>query len=120
MLAALRSAPLGRPWRGDGLDVWGRIAEWEDQAPPGEPGTRPIEPADAAARLALLLERSGLDEARPTQAVFAAEAALPRPFIPGIHRHIPVSASLDRDTPVPYLAPATVLERIAAAKGSSA
>ncbi len=52
--------------------------------------------------------------------VFAAEAPLPRPFIPGIHKHIPVSASLDRDTPVPYIAPATVLERIAAAKGSSA
>jgi ATP-dependent DNA helicase DinG len=75
VLAALRSASLGRPWRGDGLDVWSRVAEWEDQAPPGESGTRPIDPAAAAARLALLLDRSGLLEARPMQAAFAAEAA---------------------------------------------
>ncbi len=51
--------------------------------------------------------------------VFAAEAPLPRTFIPGVHRHIPVSAALDRDAPVPYLAPVTLRDRIAAAKGSS-
>ena len=36
VIGALRSAPLGRPWRGSGLDVWSRSPEWEDQAPPGE------------------------------------------------------------------------------------
>lgn len=75
VLGALRSEPLGRPWRGDGLDVWSRVVEWEDQAPPGEPGTRPIDPAASAERLAMLLGRSGLTEARPMQAVFATEAS---------------------------------------------
>jgi ATP-dependent DNA helicase DinG len=74
-LGALRSAPIGRPWRGTGLEVWSRLPEWEDQAPSGEAGSKPIDPAGASQRLASLLERAGLDEARPTQAEFAAEAA---------------------------------------------
>jgi ATP-dependent DNA helicase DinG len=74
-LAALRSAPIARPWRGDGLDVWSRLAEWEDEGPAGEPGSRPIEPEAAAQRLAVLLARSGLLEPRPTQAQFSVEAA---------------------------------------------
>ena len=40
VIGALRSAPLGRPWRGSGLEVWSRLPEWEDQAPPGEAGRR--------------------------------------------------------------------------------
>ncbi len=72
---ALRSAPVRDGWRGSGLEVWGRVPEWEDQAPPGESGTRPIEPEAASARLAELLATAGLDEARPAQAQFAAEAA---------------------------------------------
>jgi len=74
-IRALRSGPLGKPWRGAGLDVWSRLTEWEDEGPPGEPGTNRIDPAAAADRLATLLERSGLAEARPTQAAFAAETA---------------------------------------------
>jgi ATP-dependent DNA helicase DinG len=74
-IGALRSGQLGRPWRGSGLEVWSRLPEWEDQAPPGEAGSKPIDPAAAAQRLAGLLERAGLDEARPTQAAFAAETA---------------------------------------------
>ncbi len=74
-IGALRSAPLGRPWRGSGLEVWSRLTEWEDQAPPGEAGSKPVDPQDAARRLAALLDRAGLDEARPTQAEFAAETA---------------------------------------------
>ncbi len=75
VIGALRSRPLGRPWRGTGLEVWSRLTEWEDQAPPGEAGSKPIEPDGAARRLAALLERAGLDETRPTQAAFAAETA---------------------------------------------
>ncbi|MCC7267717.1 MAG: ATP-dependent DNA helicase, partial [Caulobacteraceae bacterium] len=74
-IAALRSAPVGDAFRSSGLDVWARIAEWEDGAPPGESGTKPIEAEGAAARLAELLQRAGLDEARPSQAQFAAETA---------------------------------------------
>ncbi|HWF77227.1 MAG TPA: ATP-dependent DNA helicase [Caulobacteraceae bacterium] len=74
-IGALRSAPLGRPWRSSGLDVWTRLPEWEDQAPAGEAGSKPVDPEGAAQRLAALLERAGLDEARPTQSAFAAETA---------------------------------------------
>jgi ATP-dependent DNA helicase DinG len=75
VVAALRTAPLGRAWRGSGLDVWSRLMEWEESAPLGEPGSKPITPEAAQARLADLLARAGLDEARPAQARFAAEAA---------------------------------------------
>jgi hypothetical protein len=47
--------------------------------------------------------------------VFAAETALARPFIPGIHKHIPVAASLDGDDPVPFPTPPTARERLAEA-----
>jgi ATP-dependent DNA helicase DinG len=75
VIGALRTAPIARPWRGDGLDVWSRLKEWEDEGPAGEPGSRAIDPAAAAERLATLLVRAGLSEARPTQAQFAVEAA---------------------------------------------
>jgi ATP-dependent DNA helicase DinG len=74
-IQALRSRPVRDHFRGSGLEVWARLAEWEDQAPPGEAGSRPIEPEAAERRLLDLLGRAGLDEARPTQKQYAAEAA---------------------------------------------
>lgn len=74
-VAALRSAPVGNQFRTSGLDVWTRVAEWEDQAPPGEAGSKPLAPEEAQQRLAELLQRAGLDEARPSQVEYAAEAA---------------------------------------------
>ena len=74
-IAALNRHPSTRRHRGGGLDVWARLAEWEDEAPAGSPGTQAVTPQAAAARLAELLSRAGLDEARPTQAAFAAETA---------------------------------------------
>ena len=74
-IAALRSRPVRDGFRGSGLEVWGRIPEWEDQAPPGESGTKPIFSEAAEQRLGELLARAGLDEARPTQKQFAGEAA---------------------------------------------
>ena len=74
-IGALRSAPMGNMFRTSGLDAWTRLPEWEGEAPPGEAGSKPIAPEAAAGRLRELLERSGLDEARPAQAEFAAEAA---------------------------------------------
>ncbi len=73
VIGALRSAPVGNQFRSSGLDAWTRVAEWEDQGPAGEPGSKPVSPQEAAARLVTLLQRTGLDEARPTQAEFAAE-----------------------------------------------
>jgi ATP-dependent DNA helicase DinG len=75
VVGALRSAPVGNMFRTSGLDVWSRMVEWEAEAPPGEAGSKPIAPEAAAARLKELLQRAGLDEARPAQAEFSAEAA---------------------------------------------
>jgi len=75
VITALRSQAAREARRGTGLDVWTRIAEWEDQAPLGEPGSKPVAPDAARARLAEVLARAGLDEARPAQSEFAAEAA---------------------------------------------
>ena len=74
-IGALRSAPVGNMFRTSGLDVWTRLAEWEADAPPGEAGSRPIDPEGAAQRLKVLLAQAGLLEPRPAQAEFAAEAA---------------------------------------------
>lgn len=75
VVAALRSQPVRHSGRGSGLEIWSRIAEWEDQAPPGEPGSKPIDPEAAARRLDELLQKAGLDEARASQKVYAAETA---------------------------------------------
>jgi len=75
VIGAVRSAPVGNMFRTSGLDAWARLAEWEAEAPPGEAGSKPVAPEAAAGRLAELLARSGLDEARPAQAEYAAEAA---------------------------------------------
>jgi ATP-dependent DNA helicase DinG len=75
VIGALRSAPAGNQFRSSGLDVWARLTEWEAEAPPGEAGSKPVEGEAAAERLKTLLQRSGLDEARPAQAELAAEAA---------------------------------------------
>ncbi|MET0295315.1 MAG: ATP-dependent DNA helicase, partial [Phenylobacterium sp.] len=75
VIGALRSQPCGNAFRGSGLDVWMRIPEWEDAAPPGEAGSKPIDPEGATRRLKALLQQAGLDEARPAQAEFAAETA---------------------------------------------
>ena len=75
VVVALRTRPVREGWRGSGLEAWSRIPEWEDQAPPGEPGSKPVDPEAARARLAELLARAGLDEVRPAQAEFAAETA---------------------------------------------
>ena len=41
--------------KGSGLDVWAKLPEWQDYAPPPPPGSEPVEPAEARKRLAQLL-----------------------------------------------------------------
>ncbi len=73
---ALQSQPMReRQYRSSGLDVWARLEEWEDEAPRGEAGSAPVDSESARIRLAKLLQASGLDETRPTQSDYAAEAA---------------------------------------------
>ncbi len=76
VLRAIRSVPVReRRYRGSGMDVWTRLAEWEDQAPSGDPGTQEVSEASTRERLTALLGRAGLDEARPSQADFSAQVA---------------------------------------------
>jgi ATP-dependent DNA helicase DinG len=110
VLAALRSAPVGNQFRSSGLDVWMRLTEWEAEAPPGEPGSKPITPEGSAGRLAELLARAGLDEARPSQADYAAEAA--HSFLPrereGEPRFTLAEAGTGVGKTLGYLAPASL------------
>ncbi len=109
-VAALRSRELGRPWRGAGLDAWSRLPEWEDEAPEGRPGAQSVHPDDARQRLVDLLARAGLDEARPSQAEFAAETA--HAFAPrareGEPRMVLAEAGTGVGKTLGYLAPASL------------
>jgi len=109
-IAALRSTPVGNAFRTSGLDVWTRTPEWEAEAPAGEPGSKPVAPPAAAARLAELLARAGLDEARPSQAEYAAEAA--HAFQPrereGEPRFMLAEAGTGVGKTLAYLAPASL------------
>jgi ATP-dependent DNA helicase DinG len=109
-VAALRTAPVGNMFRSSGLDVWARMIEWEAEAPPGEAGSKPIAAEHAAQRLKELLHRSGLDEARPAQAEFAAEAAFA--FSPrereGEPRMMLAEAGTGTGKTLAYLAPASL------------
>src|SRR5262249_30505717 len=87
-----------------------RLPEWEADAPPGEAGSKPIAPDAAAQRLADLLVRRGLDEARPAQAEYAAEAAFA--FQPrereGEPRMMLAEAGTGVGKTLAYLAPASL------------
>ncbi|MFZ5721010.1 MAG: helicase C-terminal domain-containing protein [Pseudomonadota bacterium] len=110
VIAALRSAPASNHFRSSGLDVWQRLAEWEAEAPPGEPGSKPIHPDDAARRLRSLLETAGLHEPRPAQSDYAAETA--HAFMPRAREGEPNMMLAEAGTGVGktlgYLAPASL------------
>ncbi|MDH3911979.1 MAG: ATP-dependent DNA helicase [Rhodospirillales bacterium] len=74
-LAALGFAE-GRPGprRGVGLRVWERLPSWSEQAPEPPPGSAPVDPAEARARLAELLGEEA--EPRPQQADYASAVSL--------------------------------------------
>jgi ATP-dependent DNA helicase DinG len=55
------------------LEVWRRLPEWSEHAPPPPPGSEPVDPAQARARLARLLGTRS--EARPSQADYASAVA---------------------------------------------
>ncbi|HTK33706.1 MAG TPA: ATP-dependent DNA helicase [Caulobacteraceae bacterium] len=109
-VAALRSGPLRGDVRGAGLDVWTRLAEWEDAAPPSQSGSVVISPEAAQARLAELLVRAGLDEVRSQQSTFAAETAFS--FLPreqeGAPRLMLAEAGTGVGKTLGYLAPASL------------
>ncbi len=108
---ALQHQPVrDRHQRGSGLDVWSRLAEWEDEAPRGEAGSAPVDSESARIRLDKLLQASGLDETRPTQSDYAAEAAFA--FSPrdeeGRPRVLLAEAGTGTGKTLGYLAPASL------------
>jgi len=111
VLAALQQQPgRERHYRGSGLDVWSRLTEWEDEAPRGEAGSAPVDSESARIRLDKLLQASGLDETRPTQSDYAAEAAYA--FSPrdeeGRPRVLLAEAGTGTGKTLGYLAPASL------------
>lgn len=111
VLDALRAGPIReRRHRGSGLDVWSRLAEWEDEAPRGEAGSAPVDSESARIRLEKLLQASGLDETRPAQSDYAAEAAYA--FSPrneeGRPRVLLAEAGTGTGKTLGYLAPASL------------
>lgn len=56
-----------------GLDVWNRLSEWSEHAPPPPPEDAPVRPEEARERLAALVGEGA--EARPAQSDYAAIAA---------------------------------------------
>src|SRR5215469_8625180 len=52
------------------LEPWRRLSEWAEHAPEPPPGSEPVDPADARARLVQLLGEGA--EARPQQADYAS------------------------------------------------
>lgn len=91
-----------------GLNVWTRLKEWEDQAPPGRPDSWPVEAVEARARLVQLLGAHA--EPRPQQMQYAAHAAAA--FQPRDRRGAPRVVLAEAGTGIGktlgYIAPASV------------
>jgi ATP-dependent DNA helicase DinG len=75
VLAALGEEPEGDPSRspGAGLDVWRRLPEWSEHAPPPPAASFAVEPEEARSRLNQLLDERS--EPRPSQADYASATA---------------------------------------------
>ncbi len=106
VLAALGSAGDGKP--GDGLRVWKRLPEWEEEAPPPPPASHPVLPADARRRLAAMLGPDA--EQRPGQGDYASAAAAA--FAPREARGDPAAVLAEAGTgtgkTLGYVAPASL------------
>lgn len=75
VLAALGEEPEGDPSRAPvaGLDVWRRLPEWSEHAPPPPAASFAVEPEEARSRLNQLLDERS--EPRPSQADYASATA---------------------------------------------
>ncbi len=106
---------LGRPHgpdtgarRDPGLAVWNKLEEWEEPPPPTPPGTQPVDPAAARARLVGLLGEEA--EPRPQQSDYAS--ALAQAFRPRDVPDEPIVVLAEAGTGVGktlgYIAPASL------------
>ncbi|HEY1636887.1 MAG TPA: ATP-dependent DNA helicase, partial [Rhizomicrobium sp.] len=102
---------IGEPERAHspiaGFDAWRGLPEWEDEAPPPKPGSHPVAPQDARAKLRGLI---GSREARPEQVAYAEEAAFafgPRERV-GSPKIALIEAGTGIGKTLGYLAPASL------------
>ena len=106
VLAAL-GQPAARP-SNDALKVWRALPDWEEAAPPPPPGSLPVTPSDARARLAEILGEGA--EQRPSQADFASAASMaftPREMA-GEPRLVLAEAGTGTGKTLGYVAPASL------------
>jgi ATP-dependent DNA helicase DinG len=105
MGASVDEAPAAA-WRG--LEVWRRLPEWEEEAPPPPPANKPVYPTDARHRLADLLGEDS--EPRPSQSDYAS--AVTQAFIPrdedGAPRFVLGEAGTGVGKTLGYIAPASL------------
>jgi len=112
VLAALGRERSAFSARGHGaLDIWNRLAVWEDEAPATPPGSLPVEPREARLRLAELISAGGgRPEARPTQSDYAS--AVTAAFLPREEEDAPNVVLAEAGTGVGktlgYVAPASL------------
>lgn len=85
-----------------------RLEEWEDQAVEGAPGTSPVTPDDARARLAALTGKGA--ETRPAQADYTAQVtdAFVPPSQPGAPSVVLAEAGTGIGKTLGYIAPASL------------
>ncbi len=101
--AIVGEVPHGSPIAG--LEAWRGLPQWEDQAPAGQPGAQAVDPAEARARLAMMVTA-----VRPEQAAYSDAAAYafgPREQA-GAPRIALVEAGTGTGKTLGYLAPASV------------
>ncbi len=104
-------AALGRPGAVpsvSALQVWKRLPEWEEAAPPPPPSAYPVPPADARARLAAMLGSDA--EQRPGQADYAAavSAAFAPREVAGEPHVVLAEAGTGTGKTLGYIAPASL------------
>ena len=95
-------APIGA------LNVWEHLPEWQETAPEPPPGSQPVEPSEARARLAQMLGSTA--EERPSQADYASAAAMafaPRE-LEGVPRAVLAEAGTGTGKTLGYIAPASL------------
>lgn len=84
------------------------------------PNTRPAIKMEIEGKKEMVTTRLHTIAIRPAEKVltmvFAGSMPLTRTFIPGIHKHIPISASINDSPPVAYQPPKPILERLKEAK----
>ena len=101
--AIVGEVPHGSPIAG--LEVWRGLPLWEDEAPPGQPGTQAVSPEEAATRLARLVS-----ETRPGQEAYskAATYAFSPRDVAGAPKVALLEAGTGTGKTLGYLAPASL------------